>query len=129
MNSSRTTENSARPNILLIMVDDLGFSDLGCYGGEIRTPNLDRLASNGLRFTQFYNNALCAPTRASLLTGLYSQQVSRGGPKRLCYHRRGTQGGWLPHPHGGKMASVRALLWITRRTGFRPLLRPRRWVL
>ncbi|MDE2697803.1 MAG: arylsulfatase [Gemmatimonadota bacterium] len=81
MNSSRSTENSAKPNILLIMVDDMGFSDLGCYGGEIRTPNLDRLASNGLRFTQFYNNALCAPTRASLLTGLYSQQVSRGGPK------------------------------------------------
>ncbi|MDE2725059.1 MAG: sulfatase-like hydrolase/transferase, partial [Gemmatimonadota bacterium] len=50
MNSSRSTENSARPNILLIMVDDMGFSDLGCYGGEIRTPNLDQLASNGLRF-------------------------------------------------------------------------------
>lgn len=76
MNSSRSTENSSRPNILLMMVDDMGFSDLGCYGGEIHTPNLDRLASNGLRFTQFYNNAICVPTRVSLLTGLYSQQVS-----------------------------------------------------
>jgi len=59
------------PNILLIMADDLGFSDIGCYGGEIRTPNLDRLAQKGLRFTQFYNNAKCIPTRASILTGLY----------------------------------------------------------
>lgn len=61
----------ARPNFLLIVADDLGFSDLGCYGGEIQTPNLDRLAAEGLRFSQFYNNAVCVPTRASLLTGLY----------------------------------------------------------
>jgi arylsulfatase A-like enzyme len=64
-----------RPNIVLIMADDMGFSDLGCYGSEIHTPNLDRLAAGGVRFTQFYNNGKCAPTRASLLTGLYSQQV------------------------------------------------------
>lgn len=64
-----------RPNIVLIMADDMGYSDIGCYGGEIETPNLDRLASGGLRFTQFYNNAKCAPTRASLLTGLYAQQM------------------------------------------------------
>lgn len=63
------------PNIVLIMADDMGYSDIGCYGGEIETPNLDRLAAGGMRFTQFYNNAKCAPTRASLLTGLYSQQV------------------------------------------------------
>ncbi len=81
MSSKRPAGNSSRPNILLIMVDDMGFSDLGCYGGEIHTPNLDRLASNGLRFTQFYNNAICAPTRASLLTGLYSQQVGGSQPK------------------------------------------------
>lgn len=60
-----------RPNILLIMADDMGFSDLGCYGGEIRTPHLDRLAAEGLRFTQFYNNAKCTTTRASLLSGMY----------------------------------------------------------
>ncbi len=59
----------------------MGYSDLGCYGGEIATPNLDGLAANGLRFTQFYNNALCSPTRASLLTGLYPQQVDLEGPK------------------------------------------------
>jgi arylsulfatase len=67
-----------RPNILLIMSDDMGFSDLGCYGGEIHTPNLDRLAHNGLRFSQFYNNARCCPTRASLLTGLYPHQAGVG---------------------------------------------------
>ena len=70
-----TGEGAERPNIVLIMADDMGWSDLGCYGGEIATPNLDRLAAGGLRFSQFYNNAKCAPTRASLLTGLYSQQV------------------------------------------------------
>lgn len=67
------------PNILLIVADDLGFSDLGCYGAEISTPNLDQLASNGVRFTQFYNAARCCPSRASLLTGLYPQQAGMGG--------------------------------------------------
>lgn len=66
------------PNIVLIMGDDMGYSDIGCYGGEIRTPHLDELASNGLRFTQFYNTARCCPTRASLLTGLYPQQAGVG---------------------------------------------------
>jgi arylsulfatase A-like enzyme len=64
-----------RTNIILILADDLGFSDLGCYGGEIETPNLDRLATEGLRFSQFYNCAKCAPTRTSILTGLYDQQT------------------------------------------------------
>lgn len=67
-----------RPHILLIMSDDMGFSDIGCYGGEIRTPNLDRLAAGGLRFTQFYNTARCCPTRACLLTGLYPHQTGVG---------------------------------------------------
>ena len=66
------------PNILLILADDLGFSDLGCYGGEIATPNLDKLAGNGLRFRQFYNGTRCCPTRASLLTGLYPHQAGVG---------------------------------------------------
>ena len=66
------------PNIILIMSDDVGYSDTGCYGGEIGTPNLDALASNGVRFTQFYNTARCCPTRASLLTGLYSHQAGIG---------------------------------------------------
>ena len=67
-----------RPNIVLIMADDMGYSDIGCYGGEIRTPNLDRLAADGLRFTQFYNTARCCPTRASLMTGLYQHQAGVG---------------------------------------------------
>ena len=67
-----------RPNIVLIMNDDMGFSDLGCYGSEIRTPNIDRLAKEGVRFTQFYNTARCCPTRSSLLTGLYPHQTGVG---------------------------------------------------
>ncbi len=66
-----------RPNILLIVADDMGFSDAGCYGGEIDTPHLDKLAAGGLRFTQFYNTGRCWPTRASLMTGYYPQQVHR----------------------------------------------------
>ena len=66
------------PNIILIMADDMGFSDIGCYGSEIATPNLDRLAKGGLRFTQFYNGARCCPTRAALLTGLYPHQAGIG---------------------------------------------------
>jgi len=69
---------SARPNIILILADDLGYSDLGCYGGEIDTPNLDALASNGLRMTQLYNTARCCSTRASLLTGLHAHQAGVG---------------------------------------------------
>lgn len=68
---------AAKPNVLFILVDDLGYSDLGCYGGEIETPNLDSLAKNGLRFTQFYNTARCWPTRGALLTGYYAQQIHR----------------------------------------------------
>ena len=69
------------PNIIIVMADDMGFSDLGCYGGEIKTPYIDALAKAGLRFTQFYNNAICGPTRASLLTGLYCQQVGHRGDR------------------------------------------------
>jgi arylsulfatase A-like enzyme len=67
-----------RPNILLVLADDMGYSDLGCFGGEVRTPTLDALAKNGLRFTQFYNGTRCCPTRASLLTGLYPHQAGVG---------------------------------------------------
>lgn len=67
-----------RPNVLLILADDMGYSDIGCYGGEMDTPNLDRLAQQGLRYTQFYNTARCCPTRASLLTGMNPHQVDIG---------------------------------------------------
>ena len=71
-------EKDKRPNIVVILADDLGFSDIGCYGGEIHTPNLDYLAANGLRFNRFYNTSRCCPTRASLLTGLYNHQAGIG---------------------------------------------------
>ncbi len=72
------SQNQNQPNIVLIMVDDMGFSDIGCYGSEIETPNLDALAHGGLRFGQMYNCARCCPTRASLLTGLYPHQAGVG---------------------------------------------------
>ena len=72
------TSLTDQPNIILIMSDDMGFSDIGCYGSEIQTPTLDELAANGLRYTQFYNTARCCPTRASLLTGLYPHQAGVG---------------------------------------------------
>jgi arylsulfatase len=75
---SAPAQSRDRPNILLILADDMGFSDLGCYGSEILTPSIDRLAESGLRFTQFYNAARCCPTRASLLTGLYPHQAGVG---------------------------------------------------
>ena len=65
----------SKPNFILIMVDDMGYSDIGCYGGEVDTPNIDMLAKNGLRFTQFYNTAKCHTTRAELLTGNYAYQI------------------------------------------------------
>ena len=71
-------EPAARPNIVIVLVDDMGFSDVGCYGGEIDTPNIDALSGNGLRFTQFYNAGRCCPTRASLMTGLHPHQVGIG---------------------------------------------------
>src|SRR5687767_13941316 len=73
-----TQEAPSRPNIVIFLADDMGYSDIGCYGGEIATPNLDRLATGGLRFTQFYNTARCCPTRASLLTGLHPHQAGVG---------------------------------------------------
>lgn len=69
---------ASKPNIIVILSDDMGYTDIGCYGGEIDTPNLDTLAANGLRFTQFYNTGRCCPTRASLLTGLYPHQADIG---------------------------------------------------
>lgn len=70
-----TAAEAERPNVVVIMLDDLGFGDLGCYGGEIRTPNTDALAAGGWRFRRFYNASRCCPTRASLLTGMYPHQV------------------------------------------------------
>ena len=76
--STAMGKNNERPNIILILADDLGYSDLGCYGGEISTPHLDYLAANGIRFSGFYNTSRCCPTRASLLTGVYNHQAGIG---------------------------------------------------
>ena len=73
-----TVTAAPRPNIIVILSDDMGYSDIGCYGSEVATPTLDRLASGGLRFTQFYNTGRCCPTRASLMTGLYPHQAGIG---------------------------------------------------
>ncbi|TWT58278.1 Arylsulfatase [Thalassoglobus neptunius] len=85
---------ASTPNFLVIIVDDLGFSDVGSYGGEIATPNLDRLAENGLRYTQFYNTARCWPSRAALLTGYYAQQVRRDAFPGIPGGGRGNRPSW-----------------------------------
>src|SRR3982750_4724451 len=69
---------SKKPNIIVILVDDLGYSDIGAYGSEIHTPNIDKLAYGGLRLREFYNNSICAPTRASLITGQYPHKAGVG---------------------------------------------------
>ena len=84
------------PNVLLILADDLGFSDIGCYGGEIATPHLDGLAKQGLRYTQFYNTARCWPTRAALLTGYYAQQVNRDALPGARRGGKGVRPPWAP---------------------------------
>src|SRR5262245_36472176 len=90
-------ESGAKPpNVLLILADDLGFSDLGCYGGEIATPQLDRLAHEGLRFTQFYNTTRCWPTRGALLTGYYAQQVRRDTLPGVRSGSAGVRPAWAP---------------------------------
>lgn len=84
------------PNVLVILADDLGYSDLGCYGGEISTPHLDELAKQGLRFTQFYNTARCWPSRAALLTGYYAQQVNRDALPKVKGGASGSRPRWAP---------------------------------
>jgi arylsulfatase len=100
--------NPDRPNVVIILADDLGYSDLGCYGGEIQTPNLDQLAGGGLRYAQFYNTARCWPTRAALLTGYYAQQV-----------RRDTFPGKPAEPLGNRPAWARLLPELLRGRGYR----------
>jgi len=99
-----------RPNIILILADDLGYSDLGCYGGEIRTPNLDALAEDGLRFTQFYNSSRCCPTRASLMTGLYPHQAGVG---RMTFDEG------LPGYQGRLRDDVVTIAEVLREAGYR----------
>ena len=102
--------DSQRPNIVLIMSDDMGFSDLGCYGGDIDTPNLNALAANGLRFSQFYNTARCCPTRASLMTGVYPHQASVG-------HMVGDSG--FPSYRGDLSRNCVTIAEVLRSAGYR----------
>jgi arylsulfatase len=83
-----------KPNVIFILADDLGYSDLGCYGSEIATPHLDALAANGLRFTQFYNTARCWPTRGALLSGYYAQQIHRDALPGVAGGGQGTRQSW-----------------------------------
>ena len=87
-------QTNQRPNIVIVLADDLGYSDLGCYGGEIATPNLDSLARDGLRFTQFYNTTRCWPSRGALLTGYYAQQIHRDALPDLPGGVRGVRQPW-----------------------------------
>jgi arylsulfatase A-like enzyme len=91
---SASAQNPSKPNVLILFADDLGYSDLGCYGGEIQTPHLDSLAANGLRFTQCYNTARCWPSRAALLTGYYAQQVRRDSVPGVRSGGQGVRPGW-----------------------------------
>ena len=88
--------SQCRPNIVLILADDMGFSDAACYGGDIATPNLDALANGGVRFTQFYNTARCWPSRAALLTGYYAQQVRRDAVPGVKSGGQGVRPAWAP---------------------------------
>ena len=99
----KTLVDVRRPNVVLIMADDLGWSDIGCYGGDVRTPNIDRLAAEGLRFSAFYNNAKCTTTRASLTTGLYPRpadglltenMVTLGEAMRMAGYQTSLSGKW-----------------------------------
>jgi arylsulfatase A-like enzyme len=99
--ASQTTVAADKPNFLVILADDMGFSDLGCYGGQIETPRLDELAAGGLRFTQFYNTARCWPTRGAIMTGFYAQQIRRdalpaGTAPGAAGGNRGTRPAWAP---------------------------------
>ncbi len=105
-----SAQEASRPNIIIIMSDDMGFSDLGCYGGEIHTPYLDALAASGLRYTQFYNTARCCPTRASLLTGLYPHQAGIG-------HMMDDRG--FPGYRGDLNSACRTIAEVLRNIGYR----------
>jgi arylsulfatase len=102
----------ARPNIIVILSGDMGFSDIGCYGGEINTPNLDALAAGGLRFTQFYNTSRCCPTRASLLTGLYPHQAGVG-------HMMEDRGEKFPGYRGDLNRHCRTIPQVLEQAGYR----------
>ena len=111
-----------KPNIIVILADDLGWADLGCYGGEIRTPNLDALAAGGLRFTQFYTSTRCCPSRASLLTGLYPHQAGIGlmtSDRAAKYPGAGDKGEAFPGYRGALNANCVTIAQVLKPAGYR----------
>jgi arylsulfatase len=117
LGSSTPVVAEDRPNIIIILSDDMGYSDIGCYGSEIETPVLDGLAANGLRFTQFYNTARCCPTRAALLTGLYQHQAGIG--HMVGEHNAGGEGG-RPAPYQGDLnENCVTIAEVMRTAGYR----------
>ena len=108
MTPAVTAADAARPNIIIAMADDMGWSDIGCYGSEIKTPNLDNLASKGVRFTQFYNTGRCCPTRATLLSGVYAHQAGIG-------HMMGSRN--LPGYQGDLGKNVRTVAEVMKSAG------------
>ena len=116
------TPGPVRPNILLILADDVGFSDLACYGGEIRTDALDALAGNGRRFTQFYNCARCCPSRACLLTGLYPHQAGVGlmtSDKDAKFAAAGDKGDQFPGYRGALNSHCVTIGQVLKTAGYR----------
>jgi arylsulfatase A-like enzyme len=111
--ASANEAKSKRPNIVVVLADDLGYSDLGCYGSEIKTPVLDDLAKHGLRFTQFYNTPRCCPTRAALLTGLYPHLAGMGSMEG---------NGKRPGYQGSLQGNCATLAQLLRGTGYRTLM-------
>ena len=107
--ASLFAKKDSRPNVIIIMADDMGWSDIGCYGSEIKTPNLDGLAKKGVRFTQFYNTGRCCPTRATLLTGTYAHQAGIG-------HMMSSRG--LPGYQGDLGKNVRTIAEVMKTAGY-----------
>jgi len=115
INAQIEKRTATKPNILIILADDLGYSDIGCYGGEIKTPNIDRLAAGGVKFAQMYNTAKCSPSRASMLTGLYYHRTNAD------YGNAATMGEvlrpagyttfWSGKQHAPMLIMVMLLLW------------------
>lgn len=111
--------SAERPNIILMMVDDMGFSDLGCYGGEINTPNIDALAAGGVRFDQFYNSGRCCPTRATLMTGLHPHQTGIG---HMTLPPAREPGGRPPHYQGYLNQECVTVAEVLRESGYATLM-------
>ena len=116
------TAATAKPNIMIILADDLGWSDLGCYGGEIRTPHLDSLAKGGLRFTEFYTSSRCCPSRAALLTGLYPHQAGLGlmtSVEASKFHGKGAGEEKFPGYRGALNESCVTIAQVLKPAGYR----------